>query len=140
MVRKAEREGYKFEVVPARGAMSWFIRLYGETQERLQARAETQFNEAYFEALTDGLGERMWLAVVRKAEETAAAVLVLQGTAFAHSHLMGYRRTVRTTGLTNLVYHGIALETALRGLRILHMGGGKTRDRGDSLLLFKKSL
>ena len=72
--------------------------------------------------------------------EIVVAVLVLQGSTFAHSHLMGYRRNERTGGTTNLVYHGVALEAAVRGLRILHMGGGKTKDQQDALFLFKKSL
>src|SRR5439155_25932292 len=137
---KAVREGDKFEVVPASGAMPLFTSLYEETQERLRARAETRFPGNYFAALEHGLGENLWLGVVRKEREAVVAVLILQGSTSAHVHLLGYRRNERTGGATNLVYHGIALEAAARGLRVLHIGGGRTRNERDSLFLFKKSL
>ena len=42
--------------------------------------------------------------------------------------------------MTNCLYHGVALEAAKRGLSKLHMGGGTTRDLGNSLFRFKASL
>src|SRR5207247_7447826 len=76
MVRKAEREGHKFEFAPAAGAMGWFTSIYEETLDRLRAR--TRFPENYFVALQNGLGEDLWLGVVRKEHEIVVAVLVLR--------------------------------------------------------------
>lgn len=140
MIRKAEREGCSFESLPAAGQMSWFALMYAKTQDRLQAKDDTRFGSVYFEALSRELSERAWLGIVRQSGEVVAAVFVLEGAAFAHSHLMSDCRINGPAGITNLVYHGIALEAARRGLCVLHMGGGRTADEKDSLFRFKVSL
>lgn len=140
MIRKAEREGCYFESLTAAGQMSWFALMYAKTQDRLRAKDDTRFGSAYFETLSSELGKRAWLGVVRQSGEVVAAVFVLEGVAFAHSHLMGDRRANGPAGIANLVYHGIALEAARHGLRVLHMGGGRTVDEKDSLFRFKVSL
>lgn len=140
MLRKAERSGFTFHVLPAWGELSWFVPLYEETQESLQGGNETRFGVGYFRALIEGFGTRAWLGVTKQSDEITAAVLVLEGASYLHSHLMGYRRGMQTAGMTNLVYHGIALEGAKRKMTVLHMGGGRTSDEDDSLFRFKKSL
>jgi hypothetical protein len=141
MVRKAEREGFVFDVhTDTAGDLSWFTTLYDDTQNFLSAGTETRFTASYFRALVAGLGERVWLGVVSKDGDAVAAVLVLDGETTSHCHLMGYRRLPKTAGMTNLAYHGIALEAARRGKLTLHMGGGRTADQQDSLLKFKESL
>jgi hypothetical protein len=141
MIRKAERDGCRFETKSAAGEMAWFAELYARTQDRLGASEETRFGREYFEELASGLGERAWLGLVHTASgELGAAVLVIQGETLAHCHLMGDRRVAGSGGVTNLVYHGIALEAARRGLRTLHMGGGRTADEDDSLFRFKVGL
>ena len=140
MIRKAEREGCSFETSAVAGHTSWFAGLYDETQDRLQADDDTRFREAYFETLAGELDQRAWFGIVKRSGEVAAAVLVLEGTVFGHSHLMGDRREGGPGGITNLVYHGIALEASRHGLQTLHMGGGRTPHDKDSLLRFKTSL
>ncbi|MBI3999213.1 MAG: GNAT family N-acetyltransferase [Candidatus Omnitrophica bacterium] len=140
MLRKAERYGYTFHVLEARKSLSWFVPLYNETQDFLSGSSATRFSSAYFESLTQGLTNNAWIGAVQYSDKIVAAVLVLEGKRFAHSHLMGYCRTGITAGMTNLVYHGIALEVAERKKTCLHMGGGRTKNEDDSLFAFKKSL
>jgi len=140
MLNKAGRMGFSFHVLPVGDELSWFVPLYEKTQEFLQAGSETDFGMEYFKALTDGLGEDAWLGVVKQADEITAATLVLEGPVSLHSHLMGYRRDIKTAGMTNLLYHGIATEGANRGKAILHMGGGLSASEEDPLFRFKKSL
>ena len=140
MIRRAEREGYEYHTLPTLKQMSWFAPMYDQTQDLLQAGAETRFGEAYFEALVRGLGNQAWLGIVTKGADTVAAVLVLEGAQFAHSHLMAYGSRRASAGMANCLYHGVALEAAARGLSGLHMGGGKTKDDNDPLFRFKKSL
>lgn len=140
MLNKAERLGFSFHVLTGRSELSWFVPLYQETQEFLQAGSETSFGMKYFETLTEGLGERAWLGVVKQSGAITAAALVLESPVYLHSHLMGYRRNMPTAGMTNVLYHGIALEGASRGKAVLHMGGGRTACEQDSLLRFKESL
>jgi GNAT acetyltransferase-like protein len=140
MVRRAEREGFVFDTREPAAAMEWFIPLYNETQEFLNAGNDTRFDDVYFESLVAGLGDRAWLGVVTQEEHVVAAVLVLDGDPTSHCHLMGYRRLTKTAGMTNLIYHGITLEAARRGTSAVHMGGGRTGNDDDSLFKFKASL
>jgi len=140
MVRKAEREGYIFHRVSASREMPWFIPSYGYTQALLGAGSATRFGETYIKTLVAGLGDKVWLGVVKKEETTVAAVLILEGAQFAHSHLLVYLSDGPAKGMTNCLYHGVALEAARHGLSILHMGGGKTGDMEDPLFRFKVRL
>lgn len=140
MVRRAEREGFVFETRDPAAELEWFIRLYNDTQDFLNAGNETRFGSSYFESLVAGLAERAWLGVVTHGGDVVAAVLVLDGDTTSHCHLMGYKRLAKTAGMTNLIYHGITLEAARRGTSAVHMGGGRTGDDDDSLLKFKESL
>jgi len=140
MLNKADRMGFSFHVMPAASELDWFVPLYLKTQDYLEGTGEARVEMDYFKSLTDGLGEGAWLGVVKQSNEITGAVLVLEGPAYLHSHLMGYRRDIKTAGMTNLLYHGIALEGASRGKKILHMGGGTSSSEGDALFRFKKSL
>ncbi|MFQ5763871.1 MAG: GNAT family N-acetyltransferase [Rhodospirillales bacterium] len=142
MVRKSEREGYTFQVLSTVTPehVSWFAPMYAETQDAMEAGAETRFGAAYFETLVDGLGGKAWIGVVDKGAQTEAAVLVIEGARFAHCHLMGYGGGGPRSGLSNCLFHGTALESARRGLRLLHVGGGKTGDGEDPLFRFKTGL
>jgi hypothetical protein len=140
MINKAKRMEFSFHVLPASSELSWFVPLYAKTQEFLKAGSNTQFGMDYFKTLTDGFGENAWLGVIKQSDEITAAALVLEGPAYLHSHLMGYRRDIKTNGMTNLLYHGIAIEGVNRGKSILHMGGGLVGGEEDRLFRFKKSL
>ena len=142
MVRRAERDGYTFHVLSpvTPEHLSWFAPMYAETQDAMEAGAETRFGAAYFETLVDGLGDKAWIGIVNKGAQTEAAVLVIEGARFAHCHLMGYGGDGPRSGLSNCLFHGTALESARRGLRLLHIGGGKTGDDDDPLFRFKAGL
>lgn len=140
MLNKAKRVGFTFDVLPAKNELSWFFPLYEETQDFLQAANDLRFGEDYFKCLIDGFGSRAWLGVVKLSGEIVAANLVLEGKLFLHSHLMGYKQDIQTSGMTNLLQHGIALNGIKRGKTILHIGGGLSSDEKDHLFRFKKSL
>jgi hypothetical protein len=113
--------------------------MYAATQDRLHASNETRFSEAYFDALLRLDANNLFVAAVTKDGEIASAVIVLCGARFAHCHLMGYTGVGAGAGVSNLLYHGVALHSASQGLILLHMGGGATRAEDDSLLRFKRS-
>ncbi len=140
MLRRAEREGYQFSSIPVADQMSWFVPLYAKTQDLLNAGNDTRFKDAYFETLAGMLSDRSWLGLVKQDDTILAAVLILDGVLFSHSHLMVYGEGPAASGMTNLLYHGVALEAARRKRLFLNMGGGKTTDEKDSLLRFKQSL
>ncbi len=138
MLNKAARMGFSFNVLPAKTELDWFVPLYLKTQESLQAGSDTRFTVDYFKTLTAGLGQSTWLGVVRNSDGITAATLVLEGPTCLHSHLMGYRKDIPTAGMTNLLYHGIALEGANRNKALLHMGGGLAASEEDPLFRFEE--
>jgi len=68
--------------------MPWFIPSHGFTKALLGAGSATRFGETYFKTLVAGLGDKVWLGVVKKEEAIVATFLVLEGAQFAHSHPM----------------------------------------------------
>lgn len=140
MVRKATRLGFQFGVrAPLFGELDWFCKMYEKTQDRLEAIEETRFSATYFSELLRALGDNVWLGTVSKAKEIISAVIVFRGSEFAHCHLMGYTPEGAGSGVSNLLYHGVAVQAASHGLRLLHMGGGRTKAEGDALYRFKSS-
>jgi len=140
MLSKARRSGYSFHVLPAKSELSWFVPLYLETQKSLGAKESLNYGIEYFETLTEGLDSSVWLGVVKLFGEISGAALVLESSVYVHSHLMGYRRDIPSNGMTNLLYHGIAVEGVQRGKQVLHMGGGVSSGEDDPLFRFKKDL
>ena len=142
MIRRAEREGFLYAGLSKVTVedLSWFFPMYTTTQEILETREETRFNKAYFETLFKEMADKLWIGVVQKSEKTVAAILVIEGDAFAHTHLMVYGGEGSAHGMSNCLYHGIALDAAERGFKALHLGGGNGNDETDSLFIFKSKL
>lgn len=142
MIRRAEREGYTYHSKSGVSVedIASFAPMYARSLDRLQARDETRFGNAYFKTLAGKMADKAWIGTVRMSERADAAVLVLQGTQSAHIHLIGYGGDGSSHGMSNCLYHGTALEAARRGLQSLHLGGGNTNDDKDSLYQFKSKL
>ena len=70
----------------------------------------------------------------------ARTYVFLTGSRFAHYHLAGSGRVHNVPGANNLLLHVAALESARRGCRRLHLGGGSSSKAEDRLLRFKTSM
>ncbi|MBI3269704.1 MAG: GNAT family N-acetyltransferase [Planctomycetes bacterium] len=137
MVRKARAKGVVCEEEPTSAGLGVFRSLYADAMDRLSAEAYYRFSDAYFEALREGLGERLRLFVARADDKAAAAALVLAHGPGLHYHLAAGDPGQRALAPNNLLLHAIATWGVARGLRWLHLGGGRTPDPGDSLFKFK---
>lgn len=140
MIRRAQKEGFIFKKAPTQGQMDWFSRTYNHTQDILGASYETSFSQIYFNVMANLLKERAWLAIVEKDESVSVCVLVIEGASFTHCHLMCYGQDRISKGVTNFIYHNIALDASERGKKWVHMGGGNSGDEEDALFKFKSSL
>lgn len=136
-LRKAQRSG-----LTCHEDMSWrgladFRRLYADTMHTAAAEDFYHFDAAYFAALADGLGPRCRLFLVRVGDLPVAGALVLFGGETAHYHLAGSSRAHQSLQPNNLLIDGIARAAQARGLKRLHLGGGRSPAGDDELLRLK---
>jgi hypothetical protein len=133
MVNKGRREGVLVEWNDANG---WdeFEELYAAAMERLDAPATLRFSSAYFARLRRLPGAE--LAFVRADGAIQAAAVFLSGPMWCHYHLSA-RREGTANHLMNCILHAVVERAAGRGLKGLHLGGGRSSAADDSLLRFK---
>jgi Acetyltransferase (GNAT) domain len=140
MVRKALAHGLVAGEAPVAAGLADFTHLYGGTMRRVGARSYYSFSPAYFAALAGALGETLRIFVVRDGPTAVAAALFLRHGDRLHYHLAGSDPAYRAAAANNLLLHGAALWGRERGLRHLHLGGGRTADADDALFRFKASV
>lgn len=141
-IRKATSSGMTAELRPATAddvsPGSAFRRLYERTMARVDAADLYYFEDDYYRALLDGLGEDLLVCTVVDADgEPAAASLVMADRDGLHYHLSGSTPDGARAGANNLLIWRILVGAADRGLRHVHLGGGVSK--GDSLFRFKES-
>lgn len=113
-----------------------FLRVYRETMLRRRAAPFYFFDDAYFDALRDALGDTLHLVTVERDSETVAAGLFVETNGILQYHLSGTADLAEHIQPTKLMIHFAALWGKERGDHILHLGGGVGGD-GDSLMHFK---
>jgi lipid II:glycine glycyltransferase (peptidoglycan interpeptide bridge formation enzyme) len=118
-------------------AFESFKDLYRETMTRLQASRFYFFDDAYFAALREALGDRIHLAVVRVEGEIAAACLITEMGGIVQYHLAGTSARHSDHHPTKLIIHFVRAWARDRGDRWFHLGGGRGGSH-DSLLHFKE--
>jgi len=135
MIRKAERQGLTTKFEDLGNNVEAFVRLYHETMARNRAADEYYFDLPHFETLARSVPTRV--CVARRAGLDVAISLFLIGPDWMHYHLSGC--SVEGLGLAanNLILHEAILEASRLGLRLLHLGGGRTGAADDALLRFK---
>jgi hypothetical protein len=140
MVRRAERSGVRVIECPPLAGIRKFAELYEKTMDRLDADAYYYLGEGYFRGLA-GLAERSgWLLAAVRDDRWVAAAFFLRGANWLHYHLSATDPDLRLPGATNLILHAAARLGRRRGLKRLHLGGGRTRAPDDPLLRFKRSM
>jgi serine/alanine adding enzyme len=136
MVRRARAAGLAARALD-HDALPGFVHLYRETMARLGAAAVYDFRDAYFTRLAAQLdGAARLFGVLSKGRLVAGALFLLHDDTI-HYHLAGSSADGRRHGAGNLLLHEAASWGRASGHRLLHLGGGRTGERGDSLLRFK---
>ena len=79
------------------------------------------------------------LACIRQKGELAAAAVFMFGPRWGHYHLSA-RRPDAGNHLTNCLLQDALERAAELGLLGMHLGGGRSGDPRDNLLMFKKSI
>lgn len=141
-IRKARRDGYLAVVRPAAPAdlesAGDFRSLYEGAMERRDAGDRYFFNDAYYCALHEWLGNNLLIGTtIDNRGRVVAAGLFMRHADLLHYHLSGSEPEAGRAGATNqLIWRAIEWASE-HGLRGLHLGGGVNNE--DSLFKFKRS-
>jgi len=136
-VRKARAAGLEVAVHEAPDSLSGFATLYDATMSRLGADEFYFFPPDYWQALVDGLRERIVLAEARFGDELAAAALCFATPPWLHYHVSGTSERGREAAAANLALFEAASWGQKQGLEQFHLGGG-AGGREDTLFHFKQ--
>jgi len=115
--------------------LAGFRRLYTETMQRADADPFYRFGDAYWSALSQGVG--MVSVEVWQGSEQLAGVLGLTGAPWLHYHLGAGSDAGRNLGASHLALYALARWGQEQGYSHLHLGGG-VAGRRDSLFLYKE--
>ncbi|HEY6330586.1 MAG TPA: GNAT family N-acetyltransferase [Blastocatellia bacterium] len=140
MIRKATKAGLVAEQGSLDEDLSGFRTLYSDTMRRAGANAYYFFSDAYFETLCDAGGSSVVLFKVMSADKMIAGALFLVYADRLHYHLAGSDPAFRGLAANNLLLHTAAEWGRDRGMRWLHLGGGRRPAGDDSLFKFKASI
>ena len=135
-IRQALAKGYVSELDERPERLEAFRALYHATMENCAADAYYFFDDAYFDALNEALGERLHVAIARKGDVVAAAGLFAVTGDIVQMHLTGHDNRFAADQPMKLVFHHVRTWSRERGHRVLHLGGGRGGAE-DSLLHFK---
>lgn len=113
-----------------------FMEMYHETMERNQAEDFYFFHEAYFRRLI-GL-ENCHLYQVKLGQEVICSSFVLLGKEIAHYHLSANRTAFLKHNGNYFLLDNLFGQAQREGKKYFHLGGGRTNQENDSLLLFKR--
>src|SRR5436853_445909 len=136
-VRKARGAGLGVTVRESPPSLSEFAPLYEATMDRLGADDFYFFPTDYWQALADGLRERIVLVEARFEDELAAAALCFATPPWLHYHVSGTSERGREAAAANLVLFEAACWGQSQGLEQFHLGGG-AGGREDTLFHFKQ--
>ena len=140
MLRKAERSGVIVERASLDKDWPQFVALYCKTMDRVGADAFYYFSDSYFSGLRELARKSGFLLAAKLGEKLLSAAVFFKGQSYLHYHISATDPDHRMPGATNQVIWQAGLLGRQAGLTRLHLGGGRTREAGDSLLRFKTSM
>jgi hypothetical protein len=117
-----------------------FLELYQNAMLRLGAEPYLFFNSLYFDGLKAMIKENGFLLGAFYENKLIAAAAFIYKSCWLHYHLSASDFDNRVPGATNILLDLAFLEARSKGLKQVHLGGGRTPDLDDSLLKFKKSM
>lgn len=135
-VNKAMRQDHVFQMDAGADDDPAFRDLYRATMARHQAASYYFFDDDYFDALREFLGDRYHIATVRIDGVVAAAALFTETCGFVEFLLSGHDDTYARSAPTIFLIHGARSWAKAKGYRWLHLGGGFGA-RADGLFGFK---
>jgi hypothetical protein len=113
-----------------------FMEMYYETMKRNQADEFYFFDAQYFKKLMKLNGTRLYQ--VKLGDEVVCSSFVLNGKDIAHYHLSANRTEYLKLNGNYFLLDNLFEAARAENKKFFHLGGGRTAQENDSLLLFKK--
>jgi hypothetical protein len=113
-----------------------FMEMYYETMKRNQAEDFYFFEEDYFRKLLTVGGTALYQ--VKLGSEVISSSFVLNGDTIAHYHLSANRSEFAKLNGNYFLLDSLFDISQKSGKSYFHLGGGRTNQENDSLLIFKK--
>ena len=136
-ISKATKRGEVAERDATWAGLDAFVQAYRETMTRTGANPYYLFDDGYFHALREALGDHIHLWTVRASSDIVAGALFTECSGIVQYHLGGTAERFLAGNPFKLLLHRAAEWFKMRGNRWLHLGGG-VGGASDSLLHFKR--
>jgi hypothetical protein len=134
-VRRAWRDGLEATVHERPAEIDGFVAVYEETMRRRDAADFYLFDDAYWQALLDGVP--LVRADVRHDGALVSSMLGMGERPWLHYHLGGTTEEGMRHGASHLALYTLAQHGHENGYEALHLGGG-VGGRDDSLREYKR--
>jgi CelD/BcsL family acetyltransferase involved in cellulose biosynthesis len=139
MIRKAIKTGLELRELNAAQSMESFRALYGETMDRNNAPDFFYYDDVYYDLLLSLPKEELRLFGVYEGDKLVSAAMALCHGEGALYHLGASLEAYAKSGAGNLAMFGMSKGLMGRGVKFLHIGGGRTTGKDDPLFRFKRS-
>jgi hypothetical protein len=136
VINKLKRKGLTVQRASSKEDIDLFIAIYKETMNRVKASGIYYFFPDYFYHFLDSINSFVLLAFYESQAIGGSLFTVCNG--IIQSHLSATRSDFLYLSPMKLILDEARLFGYRNGLRILHLGGGKSEDN-DSLFVFKSS-
>jgi len=137
-IKKALNGGVKYEVITSPTQMDEFTGIYYETMGRNSAASYYYFPEEYFQNLREFFHENIIFSKASFAGKTIAMGLNIFWDKTIHVLLSGTLNKYLSLSPAYVLRYALTLWGIEHGFELIHHGGGKTNDKSDTLLSFKK--
>jgi len=141
MIRKAAKKGYNIEVLrnPTEENLNKFIEIYYFSMEKAEADQYYFFKKEYFTNIFAYLsGHAFLFNVVDNEREVVCSSIFFQYGDYFHYHLSG-RNDKADNSVNNFLLDQAVIFAKSNRAKLFHLGGGRSSDKNDSLLKFKKN-
>ena len=140
MLRRASKSGVRIKSICDKQSFHFFVKLYIQTMDRLEADKYYYFTEDYFSKLFNICRKSGLLLAATIKDDWVAAGLFLKGNHWLHYHLSAWDAERQIPGIMNLLIWEAAKIGHAQDFCRIHLGGGRSRKPDDTLFRFKFSM
>ena len=138
-VKSAINKGIEVIITDNSNDIMDFINLYGLTMDKNHATKEYYFPESYFYYLFNNLNDKIKLFIAKHDNINIAGAIILIGDDIIHYHLGATNPDYYAYNAISLIFLEVSKWGKSNGYKYLHLGGGMTNSKNDSLYSFKSN-
>jgi Acetyltransferase (GNAT) domain len=137
-VNRCRRRGFYSTILPfLQEHISVFMDIYRDTMDRLNAKHDYYFDQAYYESLIC-LSPHVFICLIENGNQSICGGIFTECDGIIQYHLGGTKTEFLPVSPSNLMFDEVRLWAKARGNTVFHLGGGLGSQQ-DSLFDFKAS-